>query len=186
MSKPATKNYGQKWVLPQTIVSVTHVDFQNEKDPSVATIPDISSGRMRCCLASPTACDPQLDRRTGLSSFPRACSSGFESTVMGNLLIVPPTAIGLLPPPFFLRPHSLALYSIGTANCGTSPLSMTLTRSVKADRRHDPASAEPWATNERRWPGWRPSGPPEASAWKDKIPFRTSSSKNPSGGSGRL
>ena len=88
--------------------------------------------------------------------------------------------------------HSLAPYSIGTANCGTSPLSMTLTRSVKADRRRDPASAEPWATSERRWPGQSPSGPLEAPAWKDKIPFRTSSSKatagttDPSGGSGRL
>ena len=126
---------------------------------------------MRCCLASPTACDPQLDRRTGLSSSPRACTSGLESTVMGNLLIVPPTAIGLLPPPFFLMAHSLALHSIGTANCGTSPLSMTLTRSVKANRRHDPASAEPWATNERRWPGWRPSGPPELQHEKTRFLF---------------
>ena len=93
---------------------------------------------------------------------------------------------------FFLMAHSLAPYSTGTANCGTWPLSMTLTRSVKADRKRDPASAEPWATNERSWPGRRPSGPPEAPAWKDKIPFRTSSSEatagttGPSVGSGRL
>ena len=81
---------------------------------------------------------------------------------------------------------------MGTANCGTSPLSMTFTRSVKADRRRDPVSAEPWATNERRWPGRRPSGPPEAPARKYKIAFLTSSSvatartTDPSGGSGRL
>ena len=79
-----------------------------------------------------------------------------------------------------------------TANCGTLPLSMTFTRSVKADRRHDPASAEPLATNERRWPGQRPSGPPEAPARKDMIAFLTSSpvvtagTTDPSGGSGRL
>ena len=98
-----------------------------------------------------------------------------------------------MPPSFFLMAHSLAPYSTGTANCGTSLLSMTLTRSVKADRKRDPASAEPWATNERRWPRRRPSGPPEAPAWKDKIPFQTSSSSeltagttDPSGGSGRL
>ena len=80
---------------------------------------------------------------------------------------------------------------MATANCGTSPLSMTFTRSVKADRRRDPASAEPWATKERRCPGRRPSGPPEAPARKDKIAFLTSSSvatagtTDPSGGSGR-
>ena len=97
-----------------------------------------------------------------------------------------------MPPSFFLMAHSLAPYSNGTTNCETSPLSMTLTRSVKADRRRDPASSEPWATNERRWPGRRPSGPSEAPAWKDKIPFQTSSSEatagttDPSGGSGRL
>ena len=79
-----------------------------------------------------------------------------------------------------------------TANCVTSPLSMTFTRSFKADRRRDPASAEPWATNERRWPGQRPSGLPEAPARKDMIAFLTSSSvatagtTDPSDGSGRL
>ena len=81
---------------------------------------------------------------------------------------------------------------MGTANYGTSPLSMTFTRSIKADRRRDPASAEPWATYERRWPGRRPSGPPEAPARKDMIAFLRSSSvatagkTDPSGGSGRL
>ena len=69
---------------------------------------------------------------------------------------------------------------------------MTFTRSVKVDRRRDSASAEPWATNDRRWPGRRPSGPPEAPARKDMIAFLTSSSvatagtTDPSGGSGRL
>ena len=88
--------------------------------------------------------------------------------------------------------HTFALHSTGSANCGTLPLSMTLIRSVKADRRRDPASTELWAINERRWSGWRPSGPPEAPARKDKIPFRTSSSEatagttDPSAGSGRL
>ena len=79
---------------------------------------------------------------------------------------------------------------MGTANCGTLPFSMTFTRSVKADRRRDPVSAEPWATNEWRWPGRRPSGPPEAPARKDKIAFPTYSSvatagtTDPSGESG--
>ena len=69
---------------------------------------------------------------------------------------------------------------------------MTFTRSVKVDRRRDPASAEPWATNDRRWPGRKPSGQPEAPVRKDMIAFLTSSSvatagtTDPSGGSGRL
>ena len=81
---------------------------------------------------------------------------------------------------------------MGTANCGTSPLSMTFTRSVKVNRRRDPASAEPWATNERRWPGRRPSAPPEAPARKrhdflSNIFLRgNAGTTNPSGGSGRL
>ena len=54
-----------------------------------------------------------------------------------------------MPPSFFLMAHSFAPESTGTSNCGTSPLSMTFTRSVKVDRRRDPASAEPWATNDR-------------------------------------
>ena len=53
---------------------------------------------------------------------------------------------------------------------------MTFTSSVETDRRRDPASADPWATNERRWPGRRPSGAPEAPARKDMIAFLTSSS----------
>ena len=70
-----------------------------------------------------------------------------------------------------------------TANCGTSPLSMTLTKSFKADGRRDTASGE------RRWPGRRPSGPPNPLAWNYMIPLRTSSSEatagttDPSGGS---
>ena len=81
----------------------------------------------------------------------------------------------------------MAQQQMGTANCGTSHLSMALTMSVKADRRRDPAFTEPWATNERRWPERRPSGPPEAPTWKNTIPFRASSSMattgttNPSG-----
>ena len=81
---------------------------------------------------------------------------------------------------------------MGTANCGITPLSMTFTRLVKADRRRDPASAEPCFTNERIWPGRRPSGPPEAPARKDKIAFlipssvATAGTTDPSGGLGRL
>ena len=81
---------------------------------------------------------------------------------------------------------------MGTENCGTSPLSMTFTRSVKVDIRRYPASAEPWATNERKRPGRRPSGLPEAPGRKDMTVFLTSSSvttagtTDPSGGSGRV
>ena len=54
---------------------------------------------------------------------------------------------------------------------------MKFARSINADRMVDPASAEPWATRERRWP-----------SWKDKISFRifssvaTAGTTGPSGG----
>ena len=145
---------------------------------------------MRCRLTSPTGWDPQLDRLQLFSESPDNWPWAhfyWQSPKCASYSNWPKATI------FFPNgAFKLAPYSTGTANCGTSPLSMMLTRSVKADRRRDPASAEPWATNERRWPGLKPSGPPEAPAWKDKIPFRTSSSEatagttDPSGGSGRL
>ena len=62
-----------------------------------------------------------------------------EPTFTDILLILLPTEIGRMQPSLFQMAHSLAPYSIGTANSGTSPISMTLNRSVKADRRRDPA-----------------------------------------------
>ena len=45
-------------------------------------------------------------------------------TFTDNLLNVLPTAIGRMPPSFFLMAHSMALYSTGTANCGTLKLQL--------------------------------------------------------------
>ena len=94
------------------------------------------------------------------------------------------------PPSSFLRAHSLAPYSTGTANWGTSPLSMTLTRSVKADG--NARSYFRWTMGHQRTKVARAEviWPTRSSSMK--IPFRTSSSEatagttDPSGGLGRL
>ena len=83
-----------------------------------------------------------------------------DAHLAGSLRRVSPTAIGLIPPSFFLRANKLALAKAGATIGGTSPARVMFTNDVRAMSALFPASFAALEMQSLRCWGRRPEGPP--------------------------
>ena len=191
-SKPAIEDcrdqvsntrHRQKWVPSQTIRCINHVNLQ--KDPSVATLPDITHAplpRIRHWLRPPIGLALKLFSKSP-DDWPLAHFHWQSLNCDSNRNWLYATI-------FFLKWH--IHWRCRVLELQTVELHLSAWRWPVRLKRIEGSILPPWATNERRWPGRRPSGPPEATAWKDFISFRiysyvvTAGTTDPSDGSGKL